>query len=69
MTSPLAQVRRSRTISQAALAQLADVSQQDISKAERGLRVLPLHVQLRIAAILGMPRVDLFPSQDGEHGR
>lgn len=61
--SPLKNMRRARTLSQADLAMLADVSQQTISKAERGILHLTRDVQERIAAILGTSRHDLFPEE------
>lgn len=63
-STPLRNLRLTRTISQAELAQLADVTQETISKAERGLLRLSPDVQARLAAILGAPREELFPSQE-----
>ena len=59
--SALRNVRRTRTISQAELAQLADMSQAVLSKAERGVITLRPDIQERLAAILGTSRADLFP--------
>ncbi len=57
-------VRNARTISQMDLAALLDISQQTLSKYERGI-LTPTHdVQLRIAAILGVPARDLFPEPE-----
>ena len=61
--SPLRNVRRSRTLSQEDLARLAGVTQESISKAERGKLRLARDVQERIAAILGASRHDLFPEK------
>lgn len=59
--TPLYNLRRSRTMTQADLGRLAQVSQQSISKAERALLQLTPDVQARIAAILGVPRHEVFP--------
>lgn len=63
--TPLEHVRRSRTLSQKELASLVDVSQQTISKAERGLPPSP-DIQTRIATVLGAPRAELFPDQPAD---
>jgi transcriptional regulator with XRE-family HTH domain len=63
VVTPLRHLRRARTLSQADLAKLADVSQQTISKAERGVLHLTPDVQIRIATILGAPRSEVFPTQ------
>jgi transcriptional regulator with XRE-family HTH domain len=59
--SPLANIRRARTLSQADLANLSKLSQQTISKAERGLLPLSKDVQELIATILGVSRQEAFP--------
>lgn len=59
--SPLRNVRRARTLNQADLARLTGVTQETISKAERGILRLSPDVQERIAAILGASRQELFP--------
>lgn len=59
--SPLRNLRRTRTIKQADLARLAGVTQETISRAERGLLRLSPDLQDRIAAILGAARTDVFP--------
>lgn len=59
--SPLRNIRRARTLSQTDLADLVGVSQETISKAERGTLQLSHDLQERIAAILGTPRHQLFP--------
>ena len=62
-TTPLRNMRRTRTISQAELAGLLGVSQQTLSKFENGRLVPSKDVQARIAAILGVTRDELFPSE------
>lgn len=62
--TPLKKTRRARALSQADLARIARVSQQTISKAERGALSLTPDLQELIATILGTPRKDLFPSGD-----
>jgi len=57
-------LRVARTLSQAQLAQLAEMSQQHLSKAERGIVTLPKDKQERIAVILGTSRVELFPEDE-----
>lgn len=61
--SALHNLRRTRTISQAELARLSNVTQETISKAERGLLQLRPDVQARIAAILGTSREELFETR------
>jgi len=53
-------MRRARTMSQEDLARLADVTQETISKAERGLIRLRPDLQARIATILGVPVSEIF---------
>ena len=65
-SSPLRNLRRTRTISQEDLARLAGVSQETISKAERGVLRLRPDVQALIVAILGGSRDELFPEPDQE---
>lgn len=62
--SPLRNIRRTRTISQADLAKLVGITQETISKAERGILRPSPDVQARIAAILGASREDLFPARE-----
>lgn len=62
--TPLANMRRARTLNQAQLAALAGLSQQTISKAERRRLRLGLDVQFRLAAILGVSRNELFPEDE-----
>jgi len=51
-------------MSQEDLARLASVTQETISKAERGILELRPDVQERIAAILGTSRKELFPESE-----
>jgi Predicted transcriptional regulator with C-terminal CBS domains len=60
--SPLRNLRRSRTISQEDLARMAGITQESLSKAERGILRLSPDVQELIATILGGSRDALFPS-------
>lgn len=62
--SALRNVRRTRTLSQSELAHLAGITQESLSKAERGIIRLRPDLQERIAAILGTPRTELFPDQE-----
>lgn len=59
--SPLRAIRQARRINQHQLAMLAKVSQQTISKAERGILHLTFANQELIATILGASRAELFP--------
>lgn len=63
-TTPLRNLRRARTLSQETLAELAEISQQSLSRAERGLQPLTKDVQERIATILGASRQEVFPESD-----
>lgn len=62
--TPLRNTRRARMISQADLAKIVRVSQQTISKAERGILPLSKDVQELIAQVLATPRAELFPMTD-----
>lgn len=62
--TPLERFRRARTMSQADLARLARVSQQTISKAEKGLLPLSTDVKEVIATILGAPVHEVFPESE-----
>lgn len=62
--SPLTRARKARTLNQEQLAQIAGISQQSLSKAERGTLCLSADVQELIATILGVPRHDLFPEPE-----
>lgn len=67
--TPLRNLRRARTLSQTTLAHLAEISQQSLSRAERGLQPLTKDVQERIATILGATRQEVFPDRvDVEQG-
>lgn len=57
-------MRRTRTLSQEELARLAGITQESLSKAERGLIQLRPDVRARLAAILGVPSDDLFPTNE-----
>jgi len=57
-------LRRTRTISQATLAELLGVSQQTLSKFENGVLVPSFDMQARIAAILGTSPDELFPVEE-----
>ena len=57
-------MRRTRTLSQEALAHLVGISQESLSKAERGVMALRPDVQARLAAILGVPPEDIFPARE-----
>ncbi len=64
-TSPLRNLRRSRTLNQAQLADIVGITQQSLSKIEKGMLVPSLDVQVRLATILGATRADLgFPVDD-----
>ena len=62
--TPLRNLRRARTLNQETFAQLLGVSQQTLSKYERGLLVPSRDMQAVMAAILGVSVDTLFP--DGE---
>jgi len=53
---PLRNLRRARTLSQEQLAAILGVSQQTLSKYEKGVLVPDVDMQARIAAILGVSR-------------
>lgn len=59
--SPLRAARRSRLMPQDVFASLLHVSQQTVSKAERGLLSLSPDLQELAAVILGKARHELFP--------
>lgn len=61
--SPLRNLRRTRTIDQETLARLAGITQESLSKAERGILRLSPDVQALIATILGSTRDELFPGE------
>lgn len=66
MHTPLRNLRRARTISQAMFAQLIGVSQQTYSKYESGLLTPPDDLQIRIAAVLGVPVTAVFVTTNDE---
>lgn len=51
-------------MNQSDLARLVGVTQETISKAERGTLNLSADIQARIAAVLGASRHELFPASD-----
>jgi len=61
--SPLRNLRRARTLNQDDLARLARISQQSLSKIEKGLLVPSADLQARLAAILGVSTEELFPQK------
>jgi transcriptional regulator with XRE-family HTH domain len=61
--TPVANFRRARTLSQQDLARLVRISQQSLSKIERGSLRPSRDVQERLAAVLGARISDLFPSE------
>lgn len=61
LSTPLRNLRRSRTLNQAELAGLLGVSQQTLSKFERGLLIPSRDMQELAATILGVSRQELFP--------
>lgn len=62
-TTPLKNLRRARTLSQQDLARLSGISQQSLSKIERGQLRPSRDVQARLAAILGSSPGELFPAE------
>jgi putative transcriptional regulator len=64
----LRNLRRARTLNQHDLARLVGISQQSLSKIEKGILAPSVDVQARIAAILGVSRADLFPTSDEQRG-
>lgn len=63
-TTPLRNLRRSRTLTQADMARLLEISQQHYSKYESGSVRPPTDIQARIAALLGVSRQELFGDDD-----
>jgi transcriptional regulator with XRE-family HTH domain len=61
--TPLHNLRRARTMSQQDLARLAHISQQSLSKIERGVLRPSRDVRARLAAILGVSEADAFPAR------
>lgn len=62
--SKLRTLRRARTLSQAQLAMIVGISQQTISKAERGIDEISKEKKELIATILGSSRAELFPEDE-----
>jgi transcriptional regulator with XRE-family HTH domain len=62
--TPLRNLRRARTLTQADIARLLDVSQQTYSKYESGLIRPSADIQARIAAVLGVSKRELFPDTE-----
>lgn len=60
-SSPLRQMRLTRTMKQDDLARMVEITQESLSKAERGLIQLRPEIQARLAAVLGVSPADLFP--------
>ncbi len=61
---PMRNLRRARTLNQDDLARLVGISQQSLSKIEKGILIPSFDVQARIAAILGASRAELFPQTE-----
>jgi transcriptional regulator with XRE-family HTH domain len=59
--SPLRNLRRTRTITQADLARIVGVTQETMSKYERGVIVPSADMAALIAAVLGSTAQALFP--------
>ena len=64
--TPLENFRRARTLNQGDLARLVKISQQSLSKIERGLLIPSRDLQERLAAVLGVSVADLFPSAEAK---
>lgn len=62
-TTPLKNLRKARSLSQAQLAAIAAISQQTLSKYERGLLIPPADLQALLATILGATRREAFPTE------
>lgn len=60
---PLRNLRRTRTMNQETFARLVGISQQSLSKIERGILIPSADVQALIAAVLGVPQADIFPAK------
>lgn len=65
-TTPLANLRRARALSQQDLARIVGISQQSLSKVERGLLHPSPDVRALLATILGVGERDLWPTHDSE---
>jgi putative transcriptional regulator len=64
MSTPLRRVRRERDITQAELAERAGVAQQAIARLERGKQRPSLDTAVRIARVLGVEVLEIFPVSD-----
>lgn len=64
LESPLRRVRRARSLNQEQFAGLIGVTQESLSKAERGKLRLSRDVQELAATILGVSRRELFPTEE-----
>ena len=65
---PLRNLRRSRTINQEDFSRLVGISQQTLSKIERGIFTPSTDVQALIATILGVSRAECGFPTDQERG-
>jgi len=63
-SSPLMNLRKARTFNQAQFSKLIGVSQQTLSKYERGQLTPSPDMQARIAALLGVSRHEIFPTSE-----
>jgi transcriptional regulator with XRE-family HTH domain len=59
----LRQAREERGLSQRVLAQRADISQSQLSAAERNQLILWPKARRELSRILGMPEAELFPKK------
>ena len=62
--TPLQHLRRARTMNQQQLASMVGISQQHLSKIERGLLPAAKALKVRLAAVLGVAEGDLDASRD-----
>jgi transcriptional regulator with XRE-family HTH domain len=65
----LRNLRRARTLNQEDLARLAGISQQSLSKIEKGILVPSTDVQALLATILGVSPKDLWPRRTPKASR
>jgi transcriptional regulator with XRE-family HTH domain len=61
--TPLRRTRRARTLTQQQFADLLGISQETLSRAERG-HPISRDLQELAATILGVPRQELFPESE-----
>lgn len=64
--TPLANLRRARTLSQADVSRVLGISQQHLSKIERGLLHPSADIRARLSAILGVSERDLWSQPEHE---